>query len=267
MRAELSSIVTNIRQASNLLSAAAAEIASGTSDLASRTEAQSASIVKTSASMIDLTKTVQRNTESAQEANRIASATRSAANSGHQLVSKAVDAMGGIQTSATKITNIVDMIDEIAFQTNLLALNAAVEAARAGEAGKGFAVVASEVRTLAQRSAEASKEISHLIDGTVGEIGNGVNLVQQVGGGLEKIVTSVNDLADLVSEITTASQDQAAWLTDMSRAVSEMGSMTDQNTALVEETMAAVQSQGQQVDELHRLVNFFETDSLSIRAA
>lgn len=260
MRAELSSIATNIVEATGTLSTAVREIGSGTSELTTRTEAQSASVDDTSTFMADVTKMVQQNTESAMEANQIAMTTRSAADSGHHVVGQAVEAMEGIQSAASKVTDIVSMIDEIAFQTNLLALNAAVEAARAGEAGKGFAVVASEVRALAQRSAEASGQIKHLIDGTVSEIGNGVSLVQEVGGGLQEIVKSVNDLADLVSEITRASQDQTAQLSQVGQAVSKMGGMADQNASLAKQTMAAVRSQGQQVSELESLVCFFKIE-------
>jgi methyl-accepting chemotaxis protein len=261
MRVQLSSIATNIIGATETLSVAVKEIGSGTSDLTSRTQAQSTSVDETSIAMADVTEMVGCNTQSAMQANQIATTTRSAADSGHQVVGQAVEAMEGIQTAAAKVTDIVSMIDEIAFQTNLLALNAAVEAARAGEAGKGFAVVASEVRALAQRSAEASGEIKHLIEGTVSEIGNGVSLVQQVGGGLQEIVQSVNALADLVSEITRGSQEQTTQLTHVGQAVSEMGTMAGQNASLAKQTMAAVRSQGQQVDELERLVGFFKIKS------
>ena len=261
MRMQLSSIATSIIAATDTLSAAVKEIGSGTSDLTSRTEAQSTSVEETSTAMGDVTEMVGHNTQSAMQANQIATKTRSAADSGHQVVGQAVQAMEGIQTAATKVTDIVSMIDEIAFQTNLLALNAAVEAARAGEAGKGFAVVASEVRALAQRSAEASGEIKHLIEGTVNEIGNGVSLVQQVGGGLQEIVQSVNSLADLVSEITRGSQEQSSQLTQVGQAVSEMGAMAGQNAALAKQTMAAVRSQDQQVGELERLVGFFKIEN------
>ncbi len=261
MRVQLSSIATSIIGATDTLSAAVKEIGSGTSDLTSRTEAQSTSVEETSMAMTDVTDMVGHNTQSAMQANQIATTTRSAADSGHQVVGQAVEAMEGIQTAAAKVTDIVSMIDEIAFQTNLLALNAAVEAARAGEAGKGFAVVASEVRALAQRSAEASGEIKQLIEGTVSEIGNGVSLVQQVGGGLQEIVQSVNALADLVSEITSGSQEQTTQLTHVGQAVSEMGTMAGQNAALAKQTMAAIRSQGQQVGELQRLVGFFKIES------
>lgn len=261
MRVQLSSIATNIIAATDTLSAAVKEIGSGTSDLTSRTQAQSTSVEETSMAMADVTEMVGHNTQSAMQANQIATTTRSAADSGHQVVGQAVEAMEGIQAAAAKVTDIVTMIDEIAFQTNLLALNAAVEAARAGEAGKGFAVVASEVRALAQRSAQASGEIKHLIEGTVSEIGNGVSLVQQVGGGLQEIVQSVNSLADLVSEITRGSQEQSTQLTHVGQAVSEMGTMAGQNAALAKQTMASVRSQGQQVGELERLVGFFKIEN------
>jgi len=267
MRVELSSIANSIVSASDALSVAAKEIASGTSDLTDRTQAQSSSVEKTSSSMSDLTETVKRNTEGAIEANEIAKRTRSAAASGHQVVGEATGAMEGIETAATKITDIVNMIDEIAFQTNLLALNASVEAARAGEAGKGFAVVASEVRALAQRSGKASDQIKGLIEETVTEIDGGVSLVQQVGNGLQDIVSSVNTLADLVVEITEASQEQTTQLADISQAVTAMGGMADQNSSVAEQTMAAVRTQGQQVSELHRLVRFFKTKNDQNQAA
>lgn len=260
MRDELASIAVNIVGASKALNVAVEEIGSGTSDLTNRTHAQSASVDETSTAMADVTDMVKRNTRSAMEANKIATTTRSSADAGKRVVDQAVQAMEGIQAAATKVTDIVTMIDEIAFQTNLLALNAAVEAARAGEAGKGFAVVASEVRALAQRSADASGEIKHLIEGTVKEIGDGVVLVEEVGGGLQEIVTSVNTLADLVSEITHASQEQSGRLEHVGDAVSKIGSMANQNASLAEETMSAVRSQEQQVSELNRLVRFFKTE-------
>lgn len=261
MRSELSSIATNIVRASDALHVAVKEITSGTADLTARTQAQSNAVDQTSSSMMDLTETVKRNTKSAMEANQIAAKTQSAADSGHQAVGQAVTAMEGIQTAAAKITDIVSMIDEIAFQTNLLALNAAVEAARAGDAGKGFAVVASEVRALAQRSAQASGEIKDLIENTVNEVGSGVTLVQEVGDGLQDIVGSVNTLTGLVSEIARAGQEQTGQIADASKAVTGMGTMADQNAALAEQTMAAVRSQGEQVGELHRLVRFFQVNS------
>ncbi|NJO37157.1 MAG: hypothetical protein HC871_05450 [Rhizobiales bacterium] len=267
MRSQLTSIATSIIGASDALSLAAKEIATGTSDLTRRTQAQSSSVEETSSAMADLTETVRRNTEGAMEANKIATRTRTAADSGHQVVGRATQAMEGIQSAATKITDIVDMIDEIAFQTNLLALNASVEAARAGEAGKGFAVVASEVRALAQRSGDASAQIKTLIEETVSEIGGGVALVQQVGGGLQEIVASVNALADLVVEITRAGEEQTVKIADIGKSISAMGGMADQNASLAEQTMAAVRSQGQQVGELHRLVRFFRTEHAKSNAA
>lgn len=267
MRAELSSIATNIVYASDALNVAVKEIESGTADLTARTQSQSNAVEQTSSSMMDLTETVKRNTESATEANEIAAKTQSAANSGHHAVGQAVTAMEGIQTAATKITDIVSMIDEIAFQTNLLALNAAVEAARAGDAGKGFAVVASEVRALAQRSAQASGEIKDLIENTVNEVGSGVALVEEVGGGLQDIVSSVNTLTSLVSEIARAGQEQAGQIADANKSVSGMGIMAEQNAALAEQTMAAVRSQGEQVGELHRLIRFFQINSDESKAA
>ena len=235
------------------------EIAAGASDLASRTEQQASSLEETSASMEQLSATVRQNADNAQQANQLAAAAREAASGGGTVVASAVDAMGKIEGSSQKITEIVGMIDEIAFQTNLLALNAAVEAARAGEAGKGFAVVATEVRALAQRSGQASKEIKELILTSDGQVREGVGLVKQAGESLEEIVTSVKRVADIVSDIAAASQEQASGIDEVSTAVTNMDEMTQQNAALVEETTAALTSAQTQVADLDDLVGFFKT--------
>lgn len=258
MADKLSSIVGEILEtASNVQGAA--EIAEGSNDLAGRTEQQASSLEQTAAAMEELTATVRQNSDSAQQANQLASAARDMADRGGEVVASAVEAMDTIEGSSSKISEIVNMIDEIAFQTNLLALNAAVEAARAGEAGKGFAVVAQEVRSLAQRSAEASKEISDLIANSSKEVSQGVGLVNQTGETLTELVGSIKKVADIVAEIAAASTEQANGLDEVNTAVTNMDEMTQQNAALVEETTAAATSMTDQATDLVDLVQFFNT--------
>ncbi len=259
MADKIAEIACSIGDAASTVKVATGEIASGATDLSSRTEQQASSLEETSASMEELSATVRQNADNAQQANQLAAAARDAASGGGDVVTSAVDAMGQIENSSKQITEIVGMIDEIAFQTNLLALNAAVEAARAGEAGKGFAVVATEVRALAQRSGQASKEIKELITTSDNQVREGVDLVKRTGGSLEEIVTSVKKVADIVSDIAAASQEQATGIDEVSSAVTNMDEMTQQNAALVEETTAALHSAQSQVDELTRLVGFFKT--------
>ncbi len=259
MAGKIAEIAGSIGDAAGTVKVATGEIAAGATDLSSRTEQQASSLEETSASMEELSATVRQNADNAQQANQLAAAARDAASGGGDVVTSAVDAMGQIEDSSKKITEIVGMIDEIAFQTNLLALNAAVEAARAGEAGKGFAVVATEVRALAQRSGQASKEIKELITTSDNQVREGVDLVKRTGVSLEEIVTSVKKVADIVSDIAAASQEQATGIDEVSSAVTNMDEMTQQNAALVEETTAALHSAQSQVDELTRLVGFFKT--------
>ncbi|MFN3400894.1 MAG: methyl-accepting chemotaxis protein [Ferrovibrio sp.] len=249
----------SLNESSQLVKNAAAEISSGSQDLASRTESQAASIEETAASMHEITTTVKQNADNAAAANQLASVARDAADKGGSVMTSVVQAMQGIETSAGKISEIVGMIDEIAFQTNLLALNASVEAARAGEAGKGFAVVAQEVRALAQRSAEASKEIKTLISASNGQVREGGQLVAQAGSSLQDIVGAVKKVSDIVAEITAASREQATGLEQINTAVGQMDETTQRNGALVEETSAAAQSMSQQADQLMQLVGFFRT--------
>ncbi len=236
---------------------AAQEISIGAHDLAQRTEAQAASLQRTAAAMEQVTATVRQNADNARSANSEVTAARDTADQGGQVTREAVAAMAGIEDGARRISEIVLLIDEIAFQTNLLALNASVEAARAGEAGKGFAVVAQEVRGLAQRSAEASKDIKALIQTSNTQVRRGVGLVNQTGQALDGIVSAVKRVADLVSEIVEASQEQTAGLDAINNQVAQMDEMTQRNGALVEQTTASTQSLADQAKELARLVGYF----------
>ncbi|HEX6958823.1 MAG TPA: methyl-accepting chemotaxis protein [Ferrovibrio sp.] len=210
---------------------------------------------------------MKQNADNAAAANQLATVARDAADKGGAVMGNVVRAMEGIEGSASKISEIVGMIDEIAFQTNLLALNASVEAARAGEAGKGFAVVAQEVRALAQRSANASKDIKTLITESNGQVREGGQLVSQAGDSLTEIVTAVKKVSDIVAEISAASREQATGLEQINTAVSQMDETTQRNGALVEETSAAAQSLAEQSAQLSELVSFFRTDGASSTVA
>jgi methyl-accepting chemotaxis protein len=237
---------------------ASAEISTGSQDLAQRTESQAASIEETAASMHEITATVKQNADNAQAANQLAVAARDTAEKGGSVVSDAVSAVTQIEASAQKISDIVGLIDEIAFQTNLLALNASVEAARAGEAGKGFAVVAQEVRALAQRSANASKDIKALITESNAQVKTGASLVNQTGQSLTDIVNAIKKVSDIVAEIAAASREQATGLDQVNTAVGSMDEMTQRNGALVEETSASAQALADQGRQLADLVGFFK---------
>jgi methyl-accepting chemotaxis protein len=250
----MSSIIADIKIASDTIAAASGEISTGSQDLAQRTESQAASIEETAASMHEVTTTVKQNADNAQAASQLAVAARDTAQKGGQVVQDAVVAVTQIEESAAKISDIVGLIDEIAFQTNLLALNASVEAARAGEAGKGFAVVAQEVRALAQRSANASKDIKSLINASNAQVKTGAGLVNQAGTSLTEIVNGVKKVADIVAEIAAASREQSTGLEQINTAVGSMDEMTQRNGALVEETSAAAQSLANQAGELAALV-------------
>ncbi len=256
---KLFEIVTNINSAAGQIGSAASEVAAGAQDLSERSEQQASALEETAASMEELAATVRQNAANAQQANQLAAGAREVAASGGQVVADAVGAMGRIETSSQKIEDIVGMIDEIAFQTNLLALNAAVEAARAGDAGKGFAVVAQEVRNLAQRSAQASKEIKGLIAESSAQVRNGADLVKGAGKTLDEILGSVKRVADIVAEIAAASSEQASGIDQVNSAVSQMDEMTQQNAALVEESAAAAHALEDQSGELNRLMGFFHT--------
>jgi methyl-accepting chemotaxis protein len=238
---------------------AASEISVGSSDLASRTESQAASLEETAASMHQVTATVKQNADNAQAANQLAAEARSSAEKGGSVVKDAVAAVSEIEGSAQKISDIIGLIDEIAFQTNLLALNASVEAARAGEAGKGFAVVAQEVRALAQRSANASKDIKALIQASNAQVKTGAALVNQAGAALTEIVGAIKKVSDIVAEIAAASREQATGLDQVNTAISQMDEMTQRNGALVEQTSASAEALAGQARDLAELIGFFRT--------
>jgi methyl-accepting chemotaxis protein len=257
MADRLSQIVARLGAAAGQVRSAADEISAGSNDLASRTESQAASIEQTAASMHEVTATVKQNADNAQAANQLAVAARDTAEKGGTVVGEAVAAVTQIEASAQKISDIVGLIDEIAFQTNLLALNASVEAARAGEAGKGFAVVAQEVRALAQRSANASKDIKALISASNAQVKTGADLVGRTGASLSEIVVAIKKVSDIVAEIAAASREQSTGLEQINTAVAGMDEMTQRNAALVEQTTAAAQALNGQAIELADAVGFF----------
>ncbi|WP_300297145.1 methyl-accepting chemotaxis protein [Ferrovibrio sp.] len=257
---KLAEIVGRLSQTAGNVRDASAEISVGSNDLAQRTEQQAASLQRTAASMEEITATVRHNADNARQASQLAVSARDTADQGGTVVGRAVQAMGQIEDSARKIVDIVGLIDEIAFQTNLLALNASVEAARAGEAGKGFAVVAQEVRGLAQRSADASKDIKALIQESNAQVRDGAKLVNEAGASLSGIVEAVKRVAGIIEEISIASQEQASGLDEINDAVAQMDEMTQRNGALVEETTASAQSLADQARDLAASITFFRLD-------
>jgi methyl-accepting chemotaxis protein len=260
MADQIGSIVSEIKASAREVTNASAEISTSTTDLSQRTEEQAASLEETSASMEEISATVKKNAENAQQANQSASGTREVADRGGQVVAKAVDAMAKIEESSRKISDIIGVIDEIARQTNLLALNAAVEAARAGEAGRGFAVVASEVRSLAQRSSQAAKDIKDLITNSNGQVKDGVDLVNKAGTALTEIVESIKKVAEIVSDITNASIEQATGIEQVNKALTQMDEVTQQNSALVEENAATAKTLEHQAKAMDERVAFFKLD-------
>ena len=261
MQKHLSVVVGQVRQGSEGVSTASAEIAQGNQDLSSRTEAQASALEQTAASMEQLGATVKQNAESARQANQLAMSASTVAVQGGEVVAQVVDTMKGINDSSRKIADIISVIDGIAFQTNILALNAAVEAARAGEQGRGFAVVASEVRSLAGRSAEAAKEIKALIGASVERVEQGSALVDRAGVTMTEVVSSIRRVADLMGEISAASNEQAAGVAQVGEAVTQMDQVTQQNAALVEEMAAAASSLKSQAQELVEVVAIFNLAS------
>jgi len=260
MRNSLVGIVEQVRRGTETIGTASREIAAGNIDLSSRTELQASSLEKTASAMEQLTSTVKQNADNAREANALAATASDVARKGGEVVSQVVGTMGEINSSASKIADIIGVIDGIAFQTNILALNAAVEAARAGEQGRGFAVVASEVRNLAQRSAAAAKEIKTLIDDSVAKVERGSKLVGQAGVTMDEVVSSVKRVTDIMSEIANASAEQSAGIGQVNNSIIEMDGMTQQNAALVEEAAAAAQSLQDQAGELARVVSIFKLE-------
>jgi len=253
----LRELVGQIKDASMQIDTAAGEIAMGNLDLSRRTEEQASNLEETASAMEELTATVRQNADSAREARELAARSNRVAESGGSMMSQVIDTMGGIQSSSGKIADIIGVINSIAFQTNILALNAAVEAARAGEQGRGFAVVATEVRGLAQRSAQAAREIKSLIDDSVDKVETGAELVNKVGGTMSTMVTEFRTLDEMVTNIAGASGEQSQGIEQVNRAVSEMDEMTQQNAALVEEATAAAKSLQEQASELVKSVSRF----------
>jgi methyl-accepting chemotaxis protein len=261
MQQKLTDAIGKVKTSSDHIADASQQIAAGNEDLSQRTEEQASSLEQTAASMEELTSTVKQNADNARQANQLAQSASEVALKGGSVVGKVVDTMASINASSKKIVDIISVIDGIAFQTNILALNAAVEAARAGEQGRGFAVVASEVRSLAQRSAAAAKEIKTLIGDSVGKVDAGSVLVGQAGETMQEIVGSVKRVTDIMSEITAASQEQTTGIEQINQAISKMEHVTQQNAALVEEASAAAQSLQEQAGNLVQAVSMFKLDA------
>ncbi|NVM78991.1 methyl-accepting chemotaxis protein [Duganella sp. SG902] len=258
MQQRLAETIGEIRQSAETIATASSEIATGNMDLSARTESQASSLEETAASMEELTSTVNQNADNAVQANKLVQSASEVAERGGKVVSQVVQTMETINASATRIVDIISVIDGIAFQTNILALNAAVEAARAGEQGRGFAVVASEVRNLAQRSAAAAKEIKELINASVDSIGAGSALVAEAGATMDQVVASVSRVTQIMSSITDASSEQSTGIGHVNMAITEMDSVTQQNAALVEQAAAAAGSMQEQAATLASLVARFK---------
>ncbi|VVE17824.1 Methyl-accepting chemotaxis protein I [Pandoraea eparura] len=261
MQESLVRTVSEVRAGTESITSAAQQIAAGNTDLSARTEQQAASLEETASSMEQLTATVKQNADNARQASQLAVTASDIAARGGEVVGRVVGTMQGISTSSNKIVDIISVIDGIAFQTNILALNAAVEAARAGEQGRGFAVVAGEVRTLAQRSAAAAKEIKELIEDSSHKVHDGSALVEQAGQTMEEIVQAVKRVTDIMGEISAASSEQSGGIEQVNRAVTQMDEVTQQNAALVEEAAAAAGSLEEQANRLKTVVSVFRLDA------
>ncbi|MDT8989349.1 methyl-accepting chemotaxis protein [Curvibacter sp. APW13] len=258
MNESLGRMVTEVRDSTESIAGASSEIAQGNADLAHRTEQTSANLQATASSMEHLTGTVQHSTDNARQASQLATSASTVAQRGGEVVTEVVRTMQEIDASSKKISDIISVIDGIAFQTNILALNAAVEAARAGEQGRGFAVVASEVRALAGRSAEAAKEIKALIAQSVEKVESGTSYVTQAGSTMEEIVQSVRRVADVIGEITAAANEQNSGIASVNQSIGDLDQMTQQNAALVEQSAAAAESLREQADRLKQAVAVFK---------
>ncbi|BEU96871.1 MCP four helix bundle domain-containing protein [Acidovorax sp. DW039] len=267
MQQSLSRIVGHVRQGSENVATASSEIAQGNNDLSARTEQQASALQQTAASMEELNSTVRQNAENARQANQLAMSASTVAVRGGDVVGEVVETMKGINDSSRKISDIIGVIDSIAFQTNILALNAAVEAARAGEQGRGFAVVASEVRSLASRSADAAKQIKTLINDSVERVEQGTTLVDQAGSTMAEVVSAIKRVTDLMGEISAASNEQSQGVNQVGEAVTQMDQVTQQNAALVEEMAAAASSLNNQAHELVNTVAFFKLSASEEHAA
>jgi methyl-accepting chemotaxis protein len=266
MNAALKSIVGEVRCGTMGIVTASQEIAVGNADLSQRTEQQAASLEETASSMEELTSTVRQNAGNAKQANVLAADAAKVAAAGGEVVAEVVQTMSAINDSSKKIADIIGVIDSIAFQTNILALNAAVEAARAGEQGRGFAVVAAEVRSLAQRSAGAAKEIKQLISESVDKVANGTRLVDRAGTTMGEVVASVHRVTGIIGEISNASAEQTLGIEHINRAITQMDAATQQNAALVEEAAAAAESMREQAQSLGDKVSVFRIDDTAPRA-
>ena len=267
MNDNLVATVGTVRTGTESISLASGEVAAGNRDLSARTEQQASALEETASSMEELTSTVKQNADNARQANTLAATASSVAERGGAVIEQVVDTMGQIHTASGRITDIIGVIDGIAFQTNILALNAAVEAARAGEQGRGFAVVAGEVRNLAHRSASAAKEIKSLIDDSSGKVEAGSALVREAGSTMHEIVDSVRRVTDILGEITAASQEQSAGIEQINKAITQMDDVTQQNAALVEQAAAASQAMRDQAERLAAAVAVFRLEAGTIAAA